>query len=67
MSVTTLTLRIPDELAPSIKSAASQAGMSVNAYVVRAARRSATLDAAHRLAALGLGDDLADDTAGDAL
>ncbi|MFF7987574.1 toxin-antitoxin system HicB family antitoxin [Streptomyces sp. NPDC007901] len=59
MSVTTMTLRIPEELAPSIKAAASEAGMSVNAYVVRAARRAATLDAARQLAALGLGDDLA--------
>ena len=59
MSVTTMTLRIPDELAPSIKAAASEAGLSVNQYVVRAARRAATLDAAHQLAALGLGDDLA--------
>jgi predicted HicB family RNase H-like nuclease len=57
MSVTTMTLRIPDELAPSIKAAASEAGLSVNQYV--AARRAATLDAAHQLAALGLGDDLA--------
>ncbi|MDQ0767020.1 YlcI/YnfO family protein [Streptomyces canus] len=59
MSVTTMTLRIPDELAPSIKAAALEAGLSVNQYVVRAARRAATLDAAHQLAALGLGDDLA--------
>ncbi|MDH6436201.1 putative HicB family RNase H-like nuclease [Streptomyces sp. SAI-144] len=59
MPVTTMTLRIPDELAPSIKAAASEAGLSVNQYVVRAARRAATLDAAHQLAALGLGDDLA--------
>ncbi|MFE2219865.1 YlcI/YnfO family protein [Streptomyces canus] len=59
MSVTTMTLRIPDELAPSIKAAAAEAGLSVNQYVVRAARRAATLDAAHQLAALGLGDDLA--------
>ncbi|MGX1471432.1 UNVERIFIED_CONTAM: putative HicB family RNase H-like nuclease [Streptomyces canus] len=59
MSVTTMTLRIPDELAPSIKAAASEAGLSVNQYVVRAARRAATLDAAHQLAALGLGDELA--------
>ncbi|MEU9157941.1 toxin-antitoxin system HicB family antitoxin [Streptomyces sp. NPDC048417] len=59
MSVTTMTLRIPEELAPSIKAAALEAGMSVNAYVVRAARRAATLDAARQLAALGLGDDLA--------
>ncbi|WND40579.1 toxin-antitoxin system HicB family antitoxin (plasmid) [Streptomyces sp. BB1-1-1] len=58
MSVTTMTLRIPDELAPSIRAAASEAGMSVNAYVVRAARRAATLDAAQQLAALGLGEDL---------
>ncbi|MEU6284967.1 toxin-antitoxin system HicB family antitoxin [Streptomyces sp. NPDC047028] len=58
MPVTTMTLRIPDELAPSIKAAASEAGLSVNAYVVRAARRAATLDAAQQLAALGLGDDL---------
>ena len=59
MSVTTMTLRIPDELAPSIKAAASGANMSVNAWIVRAARRAATLDAAHQLADLGLGDDLA--------
>jgi len=59
MSVTTMTLRIPDELAPSIRAAASEAGLSVNQYVVRAARRAATLDAAHQLAALGLGEDLA--------
>ncbi|MCW8103198.1 toxin-antitoxin system HicB family antitoxin [Streptomyces tauricus] len=59
MAVTTMTLRIPDELAPSIRAAASEAGLSVNAYVVRAARRAATLDAAQRLAALGLGNDLA--------
>ncbi|MFD9396535.1 YlcI/YnfO family protein [Streptomyces sp. NPDC060000] len=59
MAVTTMTLRIPDELAPSIRAAAAEAGLSVNAYVVRAARRAATLDAARHLAALGLGDDLA--------
>jgi hypothetical protein len=33
--------------------------MSLNAYVVRAARRQATLDAARQLAALGLAGDLA--------
>ncbi|MEU9348438.1 hypothetical protein AB0D74_45320 [Streptomyces sp. NPDC048278] len=38
-----------------------EAGLSVNAYVVRAARRAATLDAARRLATLGLGNDLADE------
>ncbi|MGW6016074.1 toxin-antitoxin system HicB family antitoxin [Streptomyces sp. NPDC055210] len=59
MAVTTMTLRIPDELAPSIRAAASEAGLSVNAYVVRAARRAATLDAAQQLSALGLGSDLA--------
>ncbi|MFI2765396.1 toxin-antitoxin system HicB family antitoxin [Streptomyces echinatus] len=59
LSVTTMTLRIPDDLAPSIRAAASEAGLSVNAYVVRAARRAATLDAGRQLAALGLGDDLA--------
>lgn len=59
MSVTTMTLRVPDDLAPSIRAAASEAGLSVNAYVVRAARRAATLDAAKQLATLGLGDDLA--------
>ncbi|WP_318218786.1 toxin-antitoxin system HicB family antitoxin [Streptomyces sp. SCL15-6] len=58
MSVTTMTLRVPDELAPSIRAAATEAGLSVNAYVVRAARRAATLDAAKQLAALGLSDDL---------
>ncbi|MFG2472614.1 EF-hand domain-containing protein [Streptomyces canus] len=47
------------------ESACSEAGLSVNQYGVRAARRAATLDAAHQLAALGLGDDLAGE--GDAL
>ncbi|MEU9918062.1 toxin-antitoxin system HicB family antitoxin [Streptomyces sp. NPDC051001] len=60
-----MTLRIPDELAPSIRAGAEASGMSLNAYVVRAARRQATLDAARQLAALGLGDDLAGQ--GDAL
>jgi len=60
-----MTLRIPDELAPSIKTAASEAGMSMNAYVVRAVGRAATLDAAQQLADLGLGNDLAGE--GDAL
>jgi hypothetical protein len=50
---------------PLIKAAAVVAGLSVNAYVVRAARRAATLDAAQQLAELGLGDDLAGE--GDAL
>src|SRR5690606_6649935 len=59
MSVTTMTLRVPDDLAPAIRAAAGEAGLSVNAYVVRAARRAATLDAAKQLAALGLGDSLA--------
>ncbi|MFJ9729311.1 toxin-antitoxin system HicB family antitoxin [Streptomyces sp. NPDC101209] len=59
MTVTTMTLRIPDDLAPAIKAAAIEAGLSVNAYVVRAARRAATLDAGRQLAALGLGNDLA--------
>ncbi|MEW2426332.1 toxin-antitoxin system HicB family antitoxin [Streptomyces sp. NPDC017943] len=59
MSAATMTLRVPDDLAPSIRVAASEAGLNVNAYVVRPARRAATLDAAKRLAALGLSDDLA--------
>ncbi|MFF8883175.1 toxin-antitoxin system HicB family antitoxin [Streptomyces flaveolus] len=59
MSVTTMTLRVPDEPAPAVWAAVAEAGLSVNAYVVRAARRAATLDAAEQLAALGLGDDLA--------
>ncbi|PJN05637.1 toxin-antitoxin system HicB family antitoxin [Streptomyces sp. CB01635] len=54
-----MTLRVPDELAPAIKQAAKAAGLSTNAYIVRAARRAATLDAGHQLAALGLGQDLA--------
>jgi predicted HicB family RNase H-like nuclease len=58
MPVTTMTLRVPDELAPSLRQAAKAAGLSVNAYVVRAARRAATLDAARQLADLGLGQDL---------
>ena len=32
--------------------------MSLNAYIVRAARRQAVLDAGQQLAALGLGEDL---------
>lgn len=63
--MTTMTLRLPEDLAPSIKAAASEAGLSVNAYVVRAARRAAVLDGARQLAELGLGDDLAGE--GDAL
>jgi predicted HicB family RNase H-like nuclease len=59
MSVTTMTLRVPDELAPALRASAEAAGMSLNAYVVRAARRQAVLDAAQRLAALGLQGDLA--------
>ncbi|MER7196626.1 MULTISPECIES: YlcI/YnfO family protein [unclassified Streptomyces] len=59
MSITPITLRVPDELAPAIKQAAKAAGLSTNAYIVRAARRAATLDAGHQLAALGLGQDLA--------
>ncbi|WP_329127209.1 toxin-antitoxin system HicB family antitoxin [Streptomyces sp. NBC_01465] len=55
----TMTLRIPDEVDPSIRAGAKASGMSVNAYVVLAARRQATLDAARQLAALGAGDDLA--------
>ncbi|MET9291075.1 toxin-antitoxin system HicB family antitoxin [Streptomyces sp. NPDC003077] len=54
-----MTLRIPDDVAPAIKAAAQSAGLSLNAYVVRAARRQATVDAAQQLAALGLGNDLA--------
>ncbi|MEV8311992.1 toxin-antitoxin system HicB family antitoxin [Streptomyces flavidovirens] len=56
--MTTMTLRIPDDLDPSIRAGAEAAGLSLNAYIVRAARRQAVLDAAQRLAALGLGDDL---------
>lgn len=60
-----MTLRIPDELDTSIRASAKAAGLSLNAYIVRAARRQAVLDAARELAALGLGDDLAGE--GDAL
>ena len=55
----TMTLRLPDELDPALRASAKAAGMSLNAYVVLAARRQATLDAARQLAALGLGQDLA--------
>ncbi|MEU8960072.1 toxin-antitoxin system HicB family antitoxin [Streptomyces sp. NPDC048518] len=54
-----MTLRIPDDIAPSIKASAAAAGLSLNAYVVRAARTAAVLDAAQQLAGLGLVDDLA--------
>jgi uncharacterized protein (DUF1778 family) len=53
-----MTLRIPDDLDPSIRAGAEAAGLSLNAYIVRAARRQAVLDAAQHLAGLGLGDDL---------
>ncbi|WP_251021733.1 toxin-antitoxin system HicB family antitoxin [Streptomyces sp. ISL-98] len=53
-----MTLRIPDDLDPSIRAGAEAAGLSLNAYIVRAARRQAVLDAAQQLARLGLGDDL---------
>ncbi|MFF3160225.1 YlcI/YnfO family protein [Streptomyces sp. NPDC057910] len=65
MSITPMTLRVPEDLAHAIRQAANAAGLSVNAYIVRAARRAATHDAAHQLAALGLGQDLAGE--GDAL
>lgn len=54
-----MTLRIPDDLDPSIRASAKAAGLSLNAYIVRAARRQAVLDAGQELARLGLGDDLA--------
>ncbi|MEU5957964.1 toxin-antitoxin system HicB family antitoxin [Streptomyces sp. NPDC047525] len=57
--MTVMTLRIPDDLDPSIRASAEAAGMSLNAYIVRAARRQSVLDAAQQLADLGLGDDLA--------
>ncbi|MFF8646447.1 MULTISPECIES: toxin-antitoxin system HicB family antitoxin [unclassified Streptomyces] len=63
--MTVMTLRIPDDLDPSIRAGAEAAGLSLNAYIVRAARRQATLDAARQLASLGLGEDLAGE--GDAL
>ncbi|WP_237534726.1 toxin-antitoxin system HicB family antitoxin [Streptomyces sp. SID3343] len=63
--MTVMTLRIPDDLDASIRAGAAAAGVSLNAYIVRAARRQAVLDAAHRLAALGLGEDLCEE--GDAL
>lgn len=53
-----VTLRIPDELDPSIRAGAKAAGLSLNAYIVRAVRRQSVIDAAQQLAALGLGDDL---------
>ncbi|MBT2381533.1 hypothetical protein AMK21_10245 [Streptomyces sp. CB00316] len=54
-----MTLRIPDEIDPSIRAAAAAAGLSMNAYIVQAARHAAVLDSARQLAALGLGDALA--------
>ncbi|MGA4846661.1 toxin-antitoxin system HicB family antitoxin [Streptomyces sp. G5(2025)] len=63
--MTVMTLRIPDDLDPSIRAGAEAAGLSLNAYIVRAARRQATLDAARQLASLGLGEELAGE--GDAL
>jgi hypothetical protein len=36
----------------------SEPGLSLSAYIVRAVRRQAVLDAAQHLAELGLGDDL---------
>ncbi|MFI1582439.1 toxin-antitoxin system HicB family antitoxin [Embleya sp. NPDC020630] len=56
--MTVMTLRIPDDLDASIRAGAAAAGLSLNAYIVRAARRQAVLDAARQLAALGLGEEL---------
>ncbi|MFF7250745.1 toxin-antitoxin system HicB family antitoxin (plasmid) [Embleya sp. NBC_00888] len=56
--MTVMTLRIPDDLDASIRAGAAAAGLSLNAYIVRAARRQAVLDAARHLAGLGLGEDL---------
>ncbi|MFE3526900.1 toxin-antitoxin system HicB family antitoxin [Streptomyces sp. NPDC059161] len=53
-----MTLRIPDDLDSSIRAGAKAAGISLNAYIVRAARRQAVLDAAEQLANLGLAGDL---------
>jgi predicted HicB family RNase H-like nuclease len=53
-----MTLRIPDDLDSSIKAGAKAAGLSLNAYIVRAVRRQSVIDAAQQLAALGLGEDL---------
>lgn len=63
--MTTMTLRLPDDLDPTLRSSAEAAGLSLNAYVVRAVRRQATLDGAQELAKLGLGQDLCGE--GDAL
>jgi uncharacterized protein (DUF1778 family) len=56
--MTAMTLRIPDEDEVSIKAGAKAAGVSLNTYIVRAARRQAVLDSAEQLAALGLGNAL---------
>ena len=56
--MTAMTLRIPDDVDASIRAGAEAAGLSLNAYIVRAAHRAAILDSAKRLAALGLGNDL---------
>ncbi len=50
-----MTLRFLAELAPAIRQAAEAAGLSVNTFVARAARRSAMLDTAQQFADLGLG------------
>ncbi|MFI1184636.1 toxin-antitoxin system HicB family antitoxin [Streptomyces sp. NPDC020799] len=63
--MTVMTLRIPDDMDASIRAGADAAGLSLNAYIVRAARRQAVLDAARQLAGRGLGEDLAGE--GDAL
>ncbi|MET9419046.1 toxin-antitoxin system HicB family antitoxin [Streptomyces klenkii] len=63
--MTVMTLRIPDDMDASIRAGADAAGLSLNAYIVRAARRQAVLDAARQLAGLGLSEDLAGE--GDAL
>ncbi|MFF0451574.1 toxin-antitoxin system HicB family antitoxin [Streptomyces sp. NPDC004609] len=56
--MTVMTLRMPDDVDASVRQAAAAAGLSLNAYIVRAAQRAAVLDAARQLASLGLGDDL---------
>lgn len=48
-----MTLRLPDELDPSVRAAAEAAGLSLNAYIVDVLRREAVRESARALKAAG--------------
>jgi hypothetical protein len=51
--MSSMTLRLPDDLDPAVRAAAADAGLSINAYIVRTLRREAVRDGARALKAAG--------------